>query len=75
MPAQPAAVHQSLYEVLTNESPQEVGDSSRAVEMPVLAADGIYQPAFSVGRISRSGEQDSLQQNSLHETQPGSTGI
>lgn len=62
-PLQTGASHQLPSEVVAHERPQEFGDSSRAVEMPVINSDVIDVSAVSVGAPRRRSEQDSLQQD------------
>ncbi|KAI7773991.1 hypothetical protein LA080_009492 [Diaporthe eres] len=56
-----AATHQVSSEVLAQNEPQEVGDSTRAVEMPGANPDEMSISVVSVGGTRRSNEQDSLQ--------------
>ncbi|KAJ0108163.1 hypothetical protein J7T55_000128 [Diaporthe amygdali] len=58
-----AEVHRFPSEVLTHEAPQEVDDVRMVVEMPGTALDDRCLSAVSVGGITRSNEQDSLQQD------------
>lgn len=60
---QVAAAHQVPSEVLAHNEPQEVGDSSRPVEMPGANPDEMGISVVSVGGTRRSNEQDSLQQD------------
>lgn len=64
---QAAAACQVPSEVLSHEAPQEVGDSSRAVEMPGASPDEMGFSVVTVGRTRRSNERDSFEQDAQDE--------
>lgn len=60
---QAAAAYQVPLEILAHNAPQEVGDSTRAVEMPGANPDEMGISVVSGGGTRRSNEQGSLQQD------------
>lgn len=61
--AQATVAHQLPSEALGHEPPQEVGESSRAVEMPGANLNEMGISVVSVGGTRRSNDQDSLQED------------